>query len=356
MTPESSGIHSEPMRRVRIGLAAVCLLLAGGAAASVLTGASLGSRSTDSTGTLTITPSPPPPPKPGKHDRIPAGVRIGGVYVGGLDADAAEAVVQAAFDAPLVLLVRDRRVRVSPSRLGARAYVTEAVAHARFARPRSAVRLVVTVRGSEVRTYAKKLVAAYSRKQVDAQVVMRNLRPVILPGHAGLAVSRGKTVRAILDALHANRRGPIVAPSRLLPQTRTGADFGAVIVIRRGSNRLFLYRGEKPWRRFPVATGQSAYPTPLGRFEIEVKWRNPWWYPPPSPWAQGLRPVPPGPGNPLGTRWMGLSAPAVGIHGTPDAASLGYSASHGCIRMAIPSAEWLFDHVKVGTPVFIMPV
>jgi lipoprotein-anchoring transpeptidase ErfK/SrfK len=51
---------------------------------------------------------------------------------------------------------------------------------------------------------------------------------------------------------------------------------------------------------------------------------------------------------------MGLSAPGVGIHGTPDSASIGYSASHGCIRMHIPSAEWLFNHVEVGTTVFIV--
>ena len=77
--------------------------------------------------------------------------------------------------------------------------------------------------------------------------------------------------------------------------------------------------------------------------------------PPNSEWAKGLKPVPPGPGNPLGTRWMGISAPGVGMHGTPDAASIGYSASHGCIRMHIPDAEWLFNHVTVGTPVFIVP-
>ncbi|TML48437.1 MAG: L,D-transpeptidase, partial [Actinobacteria bacterium] len=99
---------------------------------------------------------------------------------------------------------------------------------------------------------------------------------------------------------------------------------------------------------------QASYPTPLGRFRVVVKWRNPWWYPPSSRWAQGLKPVPPGPGNPLGTRWMGLSAPGVGIHGTPDAASIGYSASHGCIRMRIPDAEWLFRHVRIGTTVFIV--
>jgi lipoprotein-anchoring transpeptidase ErfK/SrfK len=51
---------------------------------------------------------------------------------------------------------------------------------------------------------------------------------------------------------------------------------------------------------------------------------------------------------------MGLSASGVGIHGTPDDASIGYSASHGCIRMHIPDAEWLFNHVTVGTPVFIV--
>jgi lipoprotein-anchoring transpeptidase ErfK/SrfK len=51
---------------------------------------------------------------------------------------------------------------------------------------------------------------------------------------------------------------------------------------------------------------------------------------------------------------MGISSPAVGIHGTPDAASIGYSASHGCIRMRIPEVEWLFDRVEVGTPVYIV--
>ncbi|MEP6813150.1 MAG: L,D-transpeptidase, partial [Actinomycetota bacterium] len=89
-------------------------------------------------------------------------------------------------------------------------------------------------------------------------------------------------------------------------------------------------------------------------FEIIVMWKNPWWYPPASPWAKGEKPVPPGPGNPLGTRWMGLSSPGVGIHGTPQDGSIGYSLSHGCIRMHIPQAEWLFQHVVIGTPVYIV--
>jgi lipoprotein-anchoring transpeptidase ErfK/SrfK len=123
----------------------------------------------------------------------------------------------------------------------------------------------------------------------------------------------------------------------------------------RESKRLLLFSDVKLIREFGVATGQAAYPTPLGTYEIATMQRDPWWYPPPSPWAKNADPVPPGPGNPLGTRWMGLSAPYIGIHGTPDAASIGYSASHGCIRMRIPDAEWLFQRVDVGTPVFIIP-
>ncbi|MDH4345799.1 MAG: L,D-transpeptidase, partial [Thermoleophilia bacterium] len=151
-------------------------------------------------------------------------------------------------------------------------------------------------------------------------------------------------------------RDPLELPFREVPALVPESAFDEVIVIRRESRKLFFYEREKLKRVFRVATGQSSYPTPLGRYEVVVKQRNPWWYPPQtSAWAQGKEPVPPGPGNPLGTRWMGISAPYVGIHGTPDAASIGYSASHGCVRMLIPEVEWLFERVPVGAPVFIVP-
>jgi lipoprotein-anchoring transpeptidase ErfK/SrfK len=127
-----------------------------------------------------------------------------------------------------------------------------------------------------------------------------------------------------------------------------------VIVIQRGANVLTLYNGESAVRTFGVATGSAQYPSPAGTWSIVDKQLNPWWRPPASEWAKDAKPIPPGPGNPLGTRWMGLSAAAVGIHGTPDAASIGYSASHGCIRMRVPEAEWLFEQVSIGTPVVIV--
>jgi lipoprotein-anchoring transpeptidase ErfK/SrfK len=125
--------------------------------------------------------------------------------------------------------------------------------------------------------------------------------------------------------------------------------------VDRGTNTLRLYNGPKLVRTFRVATGQSIYPTPAGIWHIVDKQRDPWWYPPTyDEWAKGLKPVPPGPSNPLGTRWMGLNAPGVGIHGTDAPASIGYSASHGCVRMQVPEAEWLFEHVRVGTTVVIL--
>ncbi len=161
-------------------------------------------------------------------------------------------------------------------------------------------------------------------------------------------------VRAIRRALVRNNRDVIRLAYRIVYPTVMRRNYGPVVVIRRGSRRLSLYSGMRFVRSFAIAVGMSRYPTPLGRFSIVRKERNPTWDPPNSDWARGLGPVPPGPGNPLGTRWMGLSIFGVGIHGTPSAASIGYSASHGCIRMHIPDAEWLFEQVSHGTPVVIV--
>jgi hypothetical protein len=276
------------------------------------------------------------------------------VPVGGLtSADAYDAVDQS-FSQPLTIVVRSHRLAPQAGQLGAVARIGEAVARAGSAVPGTQIRLEVSVNRARVRSYVGVLAKRFDVQQVDAQLFLRNLRPWIAKPVVGLTLYRARAEAAIVGALVANKHGPLQLRQKVTPPATTRTNFGPVIVIRRGSNQLHLYHGMRPWRVFPVATGQAIYPTPLGRFRIVVKWRNPWWYPPSSPWAAGLKPVPPGPGNPLGTRWMGLSAPGVGIHGTPDAASIGYSASHGCIRMRIHEAEWLFRQVRIGTTVFIV--
>jgi L,D-transpeptidase ErfK/SrfK len=185
-------------------------------------------------------------------------------------------------------------------------------------------------------------------------LLFRAAKPIVTKPVIGRTLDRARATAALTQQLVHGTRGTIVVKAKLTKPAVTPTSIGSIVVIKRGSNVLTLYDGPKLVRTFHVATGQNIYPTPLGRFQIVVKWKNPWWYPPASPWAQGLKPVPPGPSNPLGTRWMGLSSPGVGIHGTDEPASIGYSLSHGCIRMLVPQAEWLFDHVDVGTPVYIV--
>jgi lipoprotein-anchoring transpeptidase ErfK/SrfK len=321
---------------------------------------------TSTTGTTSTTPTQPPPPttkprpKPKPKPELPARlarrVSIGGVQVGGLTPAAARAAVRMAVRSPLVIAVEGERVPVSPTRLGVKAYVELAVAKARKARPGAKVQIPVTIHGDTVRAWVARMAENRDRPVRDARLVLQNLRPTLVPERNGYVIRREPTVAAIVEALRANRRGPVAAVAERERPNRVSSFFTSAVVIRRDSKRLMYYKSHdlELSRTFTVATGQSSYPTPLGNFEIVVMQRYPWWYPPASDWAEGLDPVPPGPGNPLGTRWMGLSVAAVGIHGTPDPSSLGYSASHGCIRMAIPSAEWLFSHVKVGTPVFII--
>jgi lipoprotein-anchoring transpeptidase ErfK/SrfK len=302
------------------------------------------STSTSSTTTTTTTPS----------ERLADGVTIGGVAVGGLSPEEAYTAVREAFEQPLVLRLGRRTLSPSPEQLGAVAYALSAVERARGAAPGTAVPLRIAVNGSRVRAYVAELAGSFDRKPVDSRLFLRKLRPWISKDRQGRQLVRSAATQTIVAALVANRKGPIALKTKTRPAAISRRTFGAVIVIRRGANRLFLYNGVRFLRSFGVATGQSIYPTPLGRFRIVVKWRNPWWYPPNSDWARGQSPIPPGPGNPLGTRWLGLSASGVGIHGTPDAASIGYSVSHGCIRMRIPDAEWLFEHVRIGTTVFIV--
>jgi lipoprotein-anchoring transpeptidase ErfK/SrfK len=269
--------------------------------------------------------------------------------------DAATEAVQQAFDQPLELAVAGTTVLAAPDVLGAKANVPKAIDRAVSAAAGASITLQVTVDRSVTSRFVASLAQRFGRAPVSSQLFLRSGRPFLTKDKAGRKLAQRATVTAVVNALVAGSRDVITVGFQHPKAAVTRAGFGPVIVIHRGLNRLFLYRGMRFWRVFSVATGQTQYPTPLGRFRIVVKWKNPWWYPPASPWAQGEKPVPPGPGNPLGTRWMGLSAPGVGIHGTPVDGSIGYSLSHGCIRMHIPQAEWLFDHVDVGTTVFIVP-
>ena len=288
---------------------------------------------------------------------IARGVMLAGIPVGGMSYEQGQAAVRPAFARPLHVVFHGKRWRVWPARFGVSVAIADGVSRALDAEPGTAVPLVPEVDAAAVRAYVRTLDRRFSYPAKDAELIgLEGLVPQISDATAGRKVRVDITARRIIRGLQSSGRRRVRLAVKAVPPTVTPANFGPVIVIRRGVNELRYYEGSRLVRTFGVATGQSVYPTPLGRWSIVDMQRNPWWRPPDSPWAKGLKPIPPGPGNPLGTRWMGLSAPGVGIHGTPDAASVGYSASHGCIRMYIPDAEWLFVHVRIGTPVIITDV
>ena len=287
---------------------------------------------------------------------IAPGVNVAGVKVGGLTSEPARARIERAFGRPLRLSFGEKRWRISPRYLGANAAVDNAVSRALRAGPRARVNLQVTAARPRVRRYVDRLNRLFSRDPISSAVVgVAGGRPAFSSPRAGLAVRREEMTNALAYMLRTNRRDVVPLLTESVPPEVTPDNFGPVLVVFRESKRLTLFEGRRAVRTFKIATGTAEYPTPLGIYSIATMQRDPWWIPPPdSDWARGKKPIPPGPGNPLGTRWMGTTAPLVGIHGTPDAASIGYSASHGCIRMRVPDAEALFNEVDVGTPVLIV--
>jgi lipoprotein-anchoring transpeptidase ErfK/SrfK len=278
---------------------------------------------------------------------IAPGVHVGALAVGGMLPVPAREQLEAELNTPLTVGSQ----QIAPKDLGAHIDVTGAISAALAATPDSRIALPVTTKKSLVEKIVAKLAKRYDRAPVPERVIgANNDRPVFAAAKAGRALDTSALRASFITALATG--APVKPVTRATYSTKP---IGAVIVVDRAENKLRLYNGRVLVRTFSVATGQAIYPTPAGVWRIMDKQLNPWWYPPTyDAWAKGLKPVPPGPSNPLGTRWMGLNAPGVGIHGTDAPTSIGYSASHGCIRMQVPDAEWLFPHVKVGTPVVVV--
>ena len=120
-----------------------------------------------------------------------------------------------------------------------------------------------------------------------------------------------------------------------------------MIVVSVEDRRLALVEDGRVKATYRVAVGKDATPSPVGTFRIVQRVSNPTYY------HKG-EVIPPGPGNPIGDRWMGLSRAGYGIHGTNRPASIGRAASHGCIRMSRTDLESLFAQVRVGDTVQIV--
>jgi lipoprotein-anchoring transpeptidase ErfK/SrfK len=315
-----------------------------------------------------------------RKDTIAKGVTAGGVDIGGLSrADAKkllEEKLSAPLSKPLVVRYGHRLFHLS----AARAHLTtdvdgmidEAIGKSRsgFVLSRAfrevtggsvdaSVPSRVDFSSAAVRSLVRRVKSKVDREPEDATVQPGAAGLNVVPAKLGIAI-RGRQLTKEVSAALVRPDGTreVVAKSKITkPEVTTeelASKYPSFIIVDRGSFKLRFFKGLKLSHIYPIAVGMQGLETPAGLYHIQDKQVNPSWHVPNSPWAGDLAGtvVPPGPADPIKARWMGFNGGA-GIHGTDVLGSLGSAASHGCVRMAIPDVETLYDQVSVGTPVFV---
>jgi L,D-transpeptidase ErfK/SrfK len=192
-----------------------------------------------------------------------------------------------------------------------------------------------------------------------------DLRTVVRPGDTLLDIAW--SYRVGFEALQDANPGVDVwlpAPGTVLRlPTRLVLPDGPAdgLVLNVPEMRLFDYRAGPVPDVYAVAVGDAEDPTPIGDFTVGKREVDPTWEVPADiqaakPWLPAK--VPPGPDNPLGSRWMGLAGPGLdgsfGLHGTNVKWSIGREATHGCVRLYEDDVERLYDRTPLGTPVHII--
>lgn len=306
---------------------------------------------------------------------LPSGTFIQGVDVGGLEFDAAVARVRETVEAPLhrpiTLTVDQFKTQTSPWDLGYRVDVPAAVRKAMGVRDGNVLSRVssqlfsaggapfVEVRPAwgpgrldDVLTAAGRIVSD-APKDADVDVSTGWVR--IIPEKAGKEIDVEKSKQAVMNGVATGESTVRMVARPIVPPS--DPTMNKVILVRAGENKLYLYENGQIVKEWPVATGAKGYLTPEGVHRITQKVVNPSWHNPGSAWARSLPAViGPGPNNPLGTRALRLDAPAILIHATSNRSSIGYSESHGCIRMTEENEAELFSMVEVGTRVAVVQV
>ena len=141
-----------------------------------------------------------------------------------------------------------------------------------------------------------------------------------------------------------------IAPAPAAVKDATGltpVKINRTILVSLEDHRLALLENGVVKAIYPVAVGKASTPSPTGTFTIVNRVMNPTYY------HHGVV-IPPGPENPVGNRWMGLSVAGYGIHGTNAPRSIGRSVSHGCIRMSRHDLDRLFAQIRIGDNVEIV--
>jgi lipoprotein-anchoring transpeptidase ErfK/SrfK len=315
-----------------------------------------------------------------QDDTIAEGVTIGGVDVGGLNEREAKRAVRRQLLAPLRHSLRvgydGDSWKLSGEKLKVHADLDRAVGEALDASRDGGLpaRIVRYVSGGDVEEqvsaevsystpainrFVRRIAAAVNREPQDATVAADGDSLSVLPAEHGRKLRDNLLTEQLHAAvLNANADHTIAARTQSVPPEVTAdevaSEYPTYLTLDRANYTLRLWKDLKLAEEYTVAVGQEGLETPEGLYSIETKEEEPTWHVPESDWAGSLagQSIPPGPGNPLKARWMGIYEGA-GIHGTEETWSLGTSASHGCVRMGIEDVIDLYDQVPLGTPIYI---
>jgi lipoprotein-anchoring transpeptidase ErfK/SrfK len=315
-----------------------------------------------------------------RSDQIADGVTIGGVDVGGMTADQATHAVNAKLVKPLdkkvtatydgvkyQLSADNLRIgsdvdgmvdqALDASRQGG--LPTRVWRYATGGKVDVAISPSVTYSNHAIDDFVGKVAAEVNTNPVNATIEPSTVSLEGIAGHDGVSVDESALRTRIESAVQRTEHRRVTVPVDEVKPDVTKADLVAqyptYITVDESSFTVTLWQNLKPVKKYTVAVGQPAYPTPTGLYSIQDKQVDPVWSVPNSPWAGELGGTTVAGGsaeNPLKARWMGITDGA-GFHGTDEVSSLGTAASHGCVRMAVADVIDLYDRVDVGTPVYI---
>ena len=310
-------------------------------------------------------------------DKIMLGTSVAGVDVSGMTRGEAIAAVRAGIRDELrreiVVVVEGRRFTITPWQLGRRALVPKAVDEAihgsdgigwverawrRLRDQPAGVEVDVSFAGSgRVQRFVARTAEEVFVEPVNASIGIGDDGALSFNRSVqGSALNVRRAQRLMIRALE-HDRSLVRLPVHAVTPRQTVETMLPTIVVHVDRNRLDLYEGFQVTHSWDVATAKPGWVTPVGEWNLYQKRENPTWYNPAlDSWGAGLPAVVPGgPGNPMGTRALYITAPGlIRIHGTTSPSSIGTYASHGCIRMHNAEVEALYEMVPVGSKVIII--
>ncbi len=126
------------------------------------------------------------------------------------------------------------------------------------------------------------------------------------------------------------------------------------VVANKADQTLYAYNGDKLVATYPTTVGSSSTPSPQGTFKIVNKVKMPWYKATVGEGsAKEVHMIPPGPNNPVGVVWMGLSKPSYGLHGSPKPEGISRQASAGCVRLTNWDVLEVYANIENGATVVL---